>query len=539
MGTLDEPLIEPSPMRPFHLPKPDGRVPATPKYVAKSEGRAPARPKYFRLFGALVILLLASRDANAQVQQAWVARYNNGITNGTNQAVKMSLDSGGNIIVVGVSQNTNNQLGYVTIKYAPNGTQLWAARFDSTNYPNATPSAFALDSSNDVIVTGSALTVKYDTNGTQLWTAAYNGAAIGMDMSNNAVVTGFDSGFNTIKLGPTGSNLWSVSYISPYGPAISQALVVDGIGSAYVAGSDTYVCYSEGPSTICYNEALLVKYDQNGNQLWETLSSSSSIPTVQVAGLALDLWTNIYVLSNPYLQPYSTFRFNGDGIQTSSSFNPTANGGSMAYGLAIDSMGNAIVTGYDGHYSANTPFPIGTYKIGTNGAYLWTNLYYSIVVSASVGTAVAVDSANSAYVTGYSPGISGTNNIVTIKYAANGNQLWLQSYNGLNAGNDAGNAIAVDNNGNVYVTGYETLPGGGTGIVTIKYSPITIQRQTNGTVLIETQGSPGESFDIQASSDLLNWLDLGTYLADTNGLMQFDDTNAPNFPARFYYTNPR
>jgi hypothetical protein len=27
--------------------------------------------------------------------------------------------------------------------------------------------------------------------------------------------------------------------------------------------------------------------------------------------------------------------------------------------------------------------------------------------------------------------------------------------------------------------------------------------------------------------------------AHTNGLLQFDDTNAPNYPARFYYTNPR
>jgi len=82
MGTLDEPLIEPPPpMRSFHFPKPDGRVPARPKYVAKSEGRAPARPKYFRLCGALVILLLASCDAVAQIQEAWVARYDNGITN--------------------------------------------------------------------------------------------------------------------------------------------------------------------------------------------------------------------------------------------------------------------------------------------------------------------------------------------------------------------------------------------------------------------------------------------------------------------------
>jgi hypothetical protein len=146
---------------------------------------------------------------------------------------------------------------------------------------------------------------------------------------------------------------------------------------------------------------------------------------------------------------------------------------------------------------------------------------------------------NNCYVTGYSPGTNSGNDIVTIKYNNYGQQIWVQIYNGQGNGKDAGNAIAVDKSGNVYVTGYETLPGGGTGIVTIKYAPISIQRQTNGTVLIETQGSPGESFDIQASSDLLNWLNLGSVIADTNGVMQFDDTNAPNFPARFYYTNPQ
>jgi hypothetical protein len=158
---------------------------------------------------------------------------------------------------------------------------------------------------------------------------------------------------------------------------------------------------------------------------------------------------------------------------------------------------------------------------------------------AGAADAIGTDKSGNTYVTGYSPAASGTNSIVTIKYKPDGSQVWLQSYNGLASGNDAGNAIAVDKNGNVYVTGYETLQGGGTGIVTIKYVPISIQRQTNGTVLIETQGSPGEMFDIEASTNLQSWLDLGTVTADTNGLIQFDDTNAADFPSRFYYPNPQ
>ena len=44
----------------------------------------------------------------------------------------------------------------------------------------------------------------------------------------------------------------------------------------------------------------------------------------------------------------------------------------------------------------------------------------------------------------------------------------MQRYNGPGNGDDAGNAIAVDKNGNVYVTGYETTAAGGTEMVTIK-----------------------------------------------------------------------
>ena len=68
-------------------------------------------------------------------------------------------------------------------------------------------------------------------------------------------------------------------------------------------------------------------------------------------------------------------------------------------------------------------------------------------------------------VTGYSPGTNSSNNIVTIKYDNNGNQVWLQRYTSPGNGNAAGNTIAVDNNGNVYVAGYDTTTAGGTEMV--------------------------------------------------------------------------
>ena len=255
------------------------------------------------LAGAIFILALVS--ARAQIQQAWLARYNNGIVNGANQAVKMALDSAGNIYVTGFSQNTNSQLGYVTIKYAPNGNQVWATRYDATNFPNATPTAMVLDSNNDVFLTGSVLTIKYDANGNQLWTAPYAGLAMAGDSFGDTYVTGFNTNFNTVKLAPTGSNLWISTY-RDVGPTIGQGIVIDSNGSVFVSGSDTYY-YTYPPGFTNPSVALLtIKYDSNGNQVWAAQYQNSDVPGVQLGGLALDAADNLYLAANfqdtiPYL----------------------------------------------------------------------------------------------------------------------------------------------------------------------------------------------------------------------------------------------
>ena len=220
-----------------------------------------------------------------------MARYNNGITNGTNQAIKMALDTSGNIYVTGFSQNTNGNLGYVTIKYAPNGNQVWVARYDSTNSPMAMPSGLVLDNSNNVIITGSAVTVKYDVNGNQLWTVQYSGSALAADTNGNVAVTGFGTSFGTVKLSPVGSNLWMQTEPSACGPAVGQTIVGDTTGDFYVAGSSPFFC-EDGLSSY---ELLIIKYSGNGDQLWTAFYNNGSFSSAQVESAALDSADSLYL----------------------------------------------------------------------------------------------------------------------------------------------------------------------------------------------------------------------------------------------------
>ena len=47
----------------------------------------------------------------------------------------------------------------------------------------------------------------------------------------------------------------------------------------------------------------------------------------------------------------------------------------------------------------------------------------------------------------------GDGDCVTIKYDPNGNEIWVATYNGPGNDIDAADAIAIDSNDNVYVTG--------------------------------------------------------------------------------------
>jgi len=56
----------------------------------------------------------------------------------------------------------------------------------------------------------------------------------------------------------------------------------------------------------------------------------------------------------------------------------------------------------------------------------------------------------------------------------------------------------------------------------------------NGAFQLLLASTPNTAFGIRASSNLVNWTNVGSGFTDTNGMLFFQDTNAPAFSTRFY-----
>ncbi len=142
-----------------------------------------------------------------------------------------------------------------------------------------------------------------------------------------------------------------------------------------------------------------------------------------------------------------------------------------AVDLAVDRDGNVYVTGYSDQWS--TYYDYVTIKYSPNGDVLWIGPYNGSDVAdfpTDWVSDLALDDSGNVYVTGASSGDGTSYDYATIKYAPNGDTLWVRRYNGLSNGDDGASALAVDKNGNLYVTGWSQRDTT-YDYTTIKYSP--------------------------------------------------------------------
>ena len=71
---------------------------------------------------------------------------------------------------------------------------------------------------------------------------------------------------------------------------------------------------------------------------------------------------------------------------------------------------------------------------------------------------------------------------------------------------------------------------------TVPVSPAKLQIlvATNGQVVLTVMGRTGRSYDLLVTQDFIDWTVIGNVTLGDQGLLEFVDPSAANFPARFY-----
>ena len=155
-------------------------------------------------------------------------------------------------------------------------------------------------------------------------------------------------------------------------------------------------------------------------------------------------------------------------------YNGPADSHDYAHALAVDPDGNVYVTGQSAQVGIDLDY--GTIKYDGDGNQLWVARYNGPGDVIDGAHALALDGQGNAYVAGLCCyGVGGGGDFATIKYDPEGRQLWSYRYNGVANAYDEARALAVDGQGNVYVSGWSEGVGTSSDYATVKYSPVEVQ----------------------------------------------------------------
>ncbi len=394
----------------------------------------------------------------------------------------------------------------------------------STNFPTASPAQTVIGGLMDVFV------AKLNPAGTALVYSTYlggndadKGTGIAVDSSGNAYVTGTTasnnfptkSAFQTnyggngdafvAELNPVGSALVFSSYLGGSGADFGQGVAVDSSGNVYVTGTTESPNFPTmgpfQPSNGGASDAFVTKIKASGSALaYSTYLGGSAADSGQ--GIAVNAAGNAYVTGFTFSTNFPTmsaFRPSNNGsadafvaeLNSAGSalvFSTYLGGGGLdrAFGIALDTFGNVYITGD----TQSNDFPttgngFRTVDSGNGEAFVskfsptGSSLIYSTFLGGSdvdQGTAIAVDAAANAYVTGFtrsndfptanalqatfgggSCGVSVCSDAFVSRLDSSGSSLVYSTYLG-GSGADFGQAIAVDPSGRAFVAGGTASP---------------------------------------------------------------------------------
>jgi uncharacterized delta-60 repeat protein len=243
-------------------------------------------------------------------------------------------------------------------------------------------------------------------------------------------------------------------------------VAADSMGNIYVAGQ-----FGQ-PGTG--QDYALMKIGLDGSQQWAAYYDGGFNGTDFATDFLQSQDGSFYLTGGsqgPDDREYATVKFNSQGIlQWEARYSLQPWGGNSAQAMTIDEGGNIYVTG--SAFGDGTEWDIVTIKYNASGVQQWIARYNGAGNPNDEGVALAVDNAGNVYVAGRSwPNYWDQFDYVIIKYDAQGNQRWANTYDGPGNEDDEPVALKLDQQANVYVTGTSKgTSSTGYDMATIKYN---------------------------------------------------------------------
>ncbi len=386
----------------------------------------------------------------------------------------------------------------------------------SYDFPTASPEQNVSAGGNDVFV------AKLNPAGNSLLYCTYIGGkgddrayGIAVDASGAAYVTGSTTSSNfparsalqarlagaknafVLKLNPAGNALVFSTYLGGNGSDIGNAIAIDPSGNIYITGDTTSITFPAGAlqkGNHGGQDAFVSKLSSDGSHLvYSTYLGGSSDD--HGAAIAVDSGGTAYITGSTYSADFpvaAAFQPSIGGGQDAFVARLAADGNSLLFGtflggsggslgypeagqaIALDNQGNAYVAGVTSSSDFPLLSPLQASRRGSSPDAFVAKLTVAGALSYSTylggtgmdaATAIAVDSAGSAYVAGQTfsadlPILSalqassgGDYDAFWAKLSPAGNALQVLSYLG-GAGSDTATAVALDPSGNLYIAGW-------------------------------------------------------------------------------------
>jgi len=289
------------------------------------------------------------------------------------------------------------------------------------------------------------------------WASYYGGSSfdygisIATDIAGNVLVTGIAASVNLPVL--------AGGYSQIYGGGWEDAFVV----KFNSAGTRLWACYYGGND---WDQGKGIATDNSGNVLITGITGSANFPILAAGGYSQAFGGGIY--------DAFVVKFNSSGTRLWACYYG-GNDPEYGCGIAVDNTNNVLITGYTksgnfpvlaaGGYSQ--PFGGGweayVAKFNSSGVRVWASYYGGSATDQGLG--ITTDNAGNVFMTGntsstnfptlaagsYSQAFGGITDAFIVKFNSAGTCLWACYYGG--SASDYGYALAVDNNGNLLLTG--------------------------------------------------------------------------------------